>query len=194
MRAKFFIILLIGIAITCASSSVIGQARDFFTDEEVELVRDAQDIDLRILVLTHAIDRRFGVLKIGAATVDKTQKESEKWGPLPKGSRLELLGDIRRILQKAIDDIDDTAAHRGTKMEREPENPVKSKKNDKGEPPFNRAIRLLAAAAQKYKPALNLELSNTKDQRELGTIQATIEFCDQIIEAAANPVPATKPT
>ncbi len=36
-----------------------AQRRDYLTDEEIELVRDAQEIDKRIGVLTKAIDRRF---------------------------------------------------------------------------------------------------------------------------------------
>ncbi len=190
MRSRFFFLGLIVIAAVCsASSSVRAQTRDYFTDEEVELVRDAQDIDVRIMVLTHAIDRRLGVLKIGIGTSDKPQKESEKWGPLPQGSRLELFGDIRRILQKAIDDIDDTSVHRGTKMERESEDTAKSKKDkQKAELPFAHAIHLLAAAAQKYRPLFANEASNSKDPREIGSLQASIEFCDQIIEAASKPI------
>lgn len=189
MRTRFSVLALIGIALVYTVSNVHAQARDYFTDEEVELVRDAQDIDLRIMVLTHAIDRRLGVLKIGGVATDKPQKESEKWGPLPQGSRLDLLGNIRRILQKAIDDIDDTSAHRGTKMERETENPSKTKKDkDKADLPFVRAIRLLAAAAQRYKPLFANEISNSKDPKEIGALQASIEFCDQIIEASTKPI------
>lgn len=187
MRPKFYIFAIVGIAVIGSAANVRAQSRDYFTSEEIELVREAQDIDLRIMVLTHAIDRRFGVLKIDVGSGDKTQKESEKWGPLPSGSRLALLSDIRRILQKAIDDIDDTAVHRGTKMEREIENPAKAKK-DKGELPFARAIRLLVSAARRYRPVLSTEADNSKDQLEIGVIGASIEFCDQIIAAASKPL------
>src|SRR5690349_14570565 len=70
--------------------------RDYLTEEEIELVRDAQEIDLRIMVLTKAIDRRFAVLN------NRTPKEKEEWGALPKGTRVELLIDIEKLLQKAI--------------------------------------------------------------------------------------------
>ena len=66
----------------------------------------AQEIDQRIDVLTHAIDRRFAVLKIEVGGPRIPQKESEKWGAAPQGTRLDLLLDIKHILQKAIDDID----------------------------------------------------------------------------------------
>ena len=45
-------------------SSISAQRRDFLTDEEIEIVRDAQDIDARIDVLVKMMDRRFGVLGI----------------------------------------------------------------------------------------------------------------------------------
>src|SRR4051794_33944299 len=85
--------------------------RDYFTDEEVELVRDAQQIDQRISVLVHAIDRRFTALKVEVAADAPNPKDKNKddWGPLPTGTRIQLLSDIRQILQKAIDDIDNLA-------------------------------------------------------------------------------------
>src|SRR4051812_17568689 len=96
----FFILL---ICITSASA----QRRDYATNSEDEIIREAQQIDQRIDVLTHMADRRFGVLKIDVGAPSK--KENEAWGPLPDGTRLQLLDDIRRIVQKAVDDIDNLA-------------------------------------------------------------------------------------
>jgi hypothetical protein len=173
------------LAVSCAVLMATGaraQSRDYFTADEVELIRETQDIDMRIMVLAHAVDRRFGVLKVDVGIASKPQKESEQWGPLPEGNRLELLTDIRRILQKAIDDIEDTAAHAGTKMEREIEN---TSKKDKGDPPLKRALRFLAAAAERYKTALNAELAVTRDQKEKGAILDSLESCTLITAAAA---------
>ncbi len=186
MRSKLFVCAFIGFVFLVAASGISGQSRDYFTPEEVELVRDAQDIDLRIMVLTHAVERRFTALKVDTGVAAEI-KEPEKWGPAPTGTRLELLIDVKRILQKAVDDIDDTAAHAGTAMEREIENPVKPKKKDKnsGEKPFHRAFRLLAEAAAKYRPVLRAQLDISKDPKEQGAIQASIELCDEIIAAAS---------
>ncbi|MDQ3179728.1 MAG: hypothetical protein M3Q33_04330, partial [Acidobacteriota bacterium] len=99
-----------------ASANAQGR-RDYLTDEEIELVREAQEINLRIEVLTKAIDRRFLVINNAASQTKQVQKDAEKWGELPKGSRPLLLWNIERILQKAIDDIDDVAAHKKTESE-----------------------------------------------------------------------------
>jgi hypothetical protein len=183
----FVVSILAGLILT---GGTFAQSRDYFTADEVELIRDAQDIDLRIMVLTHSVDRRLVVLKIESNGVPA--KEPEKWGPLPTGSRLELFTDIKRIIQKAIDDIDDTAAHAGTKMEREIENTDRSKKDkskdkSKEEKPFHRAVRLLAEAASKYKPLFAAQLDSSSDPKEKGVILASIDLCDQIMAAAAKP-------
>src|SRR5215203_5423109 len=74
--------------------------RDYFTPEEVELIRDAQEIDRRIEVLIHAIDRRFEVLKSDVSAPVVSKKDLTKWGELPQGTRAEMLFDIKRILRK----------------------------------------------------------------------------------------------
>ena len=63
MRFTLFSILMLAVLVAAGSSAAQAQRRDCFTDAEIELIRDAQDIDLRIRVLTHAIDRRFSVIK-----------------------------------------------------------------------------------------------------------------------------------
>src|SRR5688572_3599209 len=88
-----------------------AQRRDYMTELEVELVRDAQDIDKRIDVLTKMIDRRFTALGISVGGWKQSDKDMEKWGDVRAGTRMELLSDIRYLLQKAIDDIDDVAEH-----------------------------------------------------------------------------------
>src|SRR5437868_7092122 len=95
---------LLFIAFGFAVDKAVAQRRDYLTLDEVELVRDAQEIDLRVGVLTTAIDRRFEAMKISIPTVPG-KKLDEKWGPAPTGSRLELLADIKGLLQKAVDDI-----------------------------------------------------------------------------------------
>ncbi|MFM9903935.1 MAG: hypothetical protein ACKVQJ_05110 [Pyrinomonadaceae bacterium] len=161
-----------------------AQSRDFLTDEEVELIRDAQQIDLRIDVLTHAIDRRFEVLKVDVKAPPLPKKGAELWGKLPEGTRLQLLNDIRRILQKAIDDIDNLA-ERPESMVVDPD-AEKDKKKQKGYAElFPKAVRSLASAVARYQPALKMEIDKTTDNMEKGVILASLEMCDEIAAAAA---------
>jgi hypothetical protein len=160
------------VLIITSSLAAHAQRRDYLTDDEVEMVRDAQEIDQRIQVLTMAIDRRLMVLKIGGT--DNTKKYSEKWGQPPTGSRLELLTDVKALLQKAVDDIDDASSHESENAENKSTGIL-----------FPKAVRILAAAAERYRPALKSALDTAKDEREKGPILASIDFCDQVVEASA---------
>ncbi len=156
--------------------SANAQRRDYLTGEEIELVRDAQEIDLRVGVLTKAIDRRFLVLNNDNSQAKKIEKDAEKWGELPTGARGALLWDIERILQKSIDDIDDVAVH--SKMD---------------ETLFPKAIFALTASCQNYIPQLKKIYDSATDEKEKGSILGSIDNCSQIIEASAKvPPPATK--
>lgn len=153
-----------------------AQRRDFLTDAEIELVREHQEIDMRIDVLVKMIDRRLTALKIESGGWKIPAKESPKWGPEPTGTRLELLFDIKRLLQKAIDDIDDIASHDKNAL---PENQMSGKL-------FPKAVRELARSAARFKPIFAAEISKTRDEKEKGVMLDSIEFCDQIIEAVGN--------
>ena len=161
--------------------------RDYMTDAEIELVRDAQDIDMRIDVLTKMIDRRFAVLKLDVGGAKIPNKETDKWGPAPEGTQMEILDDIRKLLDKAIDDIDDTAMH-PNKIIEDPNSPDnKKKKNDeqkkKDEARFPNSVKNLAASAKRYQPALKSLLDKTTDEREKGLILNALDSCDEIIGA-----------
>jgi hypothetical protein len=166
-------------------SPPVAAQRDYFTDAEIELIRDAQQIDQRIDVLIHAIDRRFGVLNINVGA--PSRRPPGDWSELPSGTRLELLYDIKHILRKAVDDIDNLA-ERPDSMVIDP-----NLKKPKGYSElFPKAVRSLAAAAERYKPALKVELGKSNDAREKGVILDTLEMCDEIIAAVAKLPVATK--
>src|SRR5262245_64772853 len=93
---------------------VKAQKRDHLTEKEVDLVREIQEIDQRIVVFIKAADRRLLVLTTAGATQKK--KEEEVWGPLPTGTKLELLTDYKRILEEAEEKLDD-AYERSAKNE-----------------------------------------------------------------------------
>ncbi len=178
---KKLIILAIAV-LFLGSVPTIAQNRDFLTDEEIEIVRDAQEIDRRIDVLIRAADRRFALLNIDVAFEKAGKKESDAWGPAPKGERIELLFDIKRLLQKAIDDIDNISERPDSAVLPDPDD-KKSKKPKTLAELFPIAVRSLSKAATRFKPGLQKELDATQDQKERGVILASIEFCDQILEA-----------
>lgn len=174
----------------CGQINVQAQVRDYFTEAEIELVRDANEIDKRIDVLTKAIDRRFLVIEKDTSQDKQVKKDEGKWGELPSGTRAELLSDIARILQKAIDDIDDLVA-RKEMNEKLKKGEVKDdldkitqsilRKNDER---FPMAVHNLADAARRYLPKLESLGNGEIDQRERGAIDRSVESCEAIIEAS----------
>jgi cobalamin biosynthesis protein CobT len=142
-------------------TSAKAQRRDYLTEAEIELVRDNQQIDLRIAVLTKAIDRRLAVIK------NQPVKEKEVWGEPPKGTRTELLIDIEKLLQKAIDDIDEVA------------------ERSKDSQFFPKAVNKLAASCTEYLPQFKSFLDATKDGKESGSLLGSIESCNSVIAASA---------
>src|SRR5438477_8344951 len=168
------------ISMAAASAAAQSSHRDYMTDDEIELVRDAQDIDLRVDVLIKMVDRRFAVLKVNVSGTAIPSKETDKWGAAPTGSQMEILDDIRKLLEKAIDDIDNVASHpvnydvAGARSD-------KQKKKDSLR--FPDSIRNLAAAAKRYQPALKTLLDKSKDEREKGLILNALESCDEILAA-----------
>lgn len=182
---KLSLLALALFTIHCSLFTALGQQRDFLTESEIEIVRDNQELDSRMEVLVHAIDRRMSVLKIDPNTILK--KERSEWGSLPSGTRLQLLSDIRQLLQKAIDDIDNLASRPDSMVVEEPE---KGKKPKTYSDIFPKAVRTLAAAASRYQPIFKTELDKTTDNQEKGLLMDSIDKCDEIIAASAKLPPA----
>lgn len=185
------IIFSIFVTLACILGSLTAasaQRRDFLTEQEVEIIRDAQDIDVRIEVLTRMIDRRFHVLGINVNGWKDAAKVSDTWGELPKGTRADLFNDIKKILQKAVDDIDNLAANPSSAPIRD-----KGDRRAKKDPErFPNAVRDLAAAAGRYLAPLKTEMDRSTNDIEKGSIIDSIELCDQIIEAVGKLPPEVK--
>lgn len=175
--SRSFFIAFVSLAVLVSVAS--GQRRDFVNDEEAELIREAQEIDLRMEVLTKFIDRRLAAAGIAGHAWSLPKKNGEKWGPEPSGTRTQLLADVRNLLQKTIDDIDDVASRESTSTEG----------NEVGGKLFPKAVRALASAATRYKPIFQGELGKSPTNSERGLLLQALEFCDQIIEASSK-VPA----
>lgn len=127
-----------------------AQKRDHLTEQEVDQVREMQEIDQRIAVFVKAADRRLLVLTTPNAV--QKPKEEEVWGPLPKGTKVELLNDYKRILEEAEEKMED-AFERSSKNEKLPKALAKFKEG------VTRHIAQLRALAP--------QLSNPKEQRAL---------------------------
>lgn len=165
-----------------------AQSRDYMTAEEVEIVRDAQEIDLRVEVIVRMMDRRFKVMNIDVQSPWALKKEKESWGPLPTGERSELLTDIRKLLDKAISDIDNLNERPEAAILPDPEekNPKTFKQM------FPAAVRTLAAAAARYKPAVEKEIETSTD-KEVQRIAARILEDLEDINTGAAKIPPPEP-
>ena len=149
------------------SSTMAVQSRDHLTPQEVELVKDTQVLDQRIDVFVKAADRRLLVLTgLDAPTPKQLKKDSEKWGELPNGSRAELLGDIAKILDEAITNIDDVSA-------RDEKNPL-----------IPKALRRLAAEATRIFDQLRPMREQAKGDAEIARFEELAENAESILEAA----------
>src|SRR3954465_11372950 len=152
---KFALAVIFALIVSATASA---QYRDYLTDQEIEVVRDAQQIDERIDVLVHMIDRRLAVL--GAAPAPAKKEKLDVWGPPPTGTRIQLLNDIKQILQKAVDDIDNLSARPDSMIVEETE----EGKKPKGFPDlFPKAVRILAAGAARFEPIFKVELDKSTD-------------------------------
>ena len=155
------------------ASSCAG--RDHVTEQEADLVREAQQLDKRTAVFIKAIDRRLLALTdANAAASKEVQKDTEKWGELPTGTRAELLEDIAKILDEAITNIDDLSAR------------------DSNNPLIPKSLRLLSEASQRFMTRLTEMRAHTEKQDERAHIEDAIENAQAVIEAA-NKLPPPPP-
>jgi len=144
--------------------------RDYLTPQEVDLIKDAQVLDKRIDVFIKAAERRLLVIN-GAAPVTnakqskKDKEETERWGELPTGSRAELVSDIARIVDAAIDNIDDVSMH------------------DERNPLIGKSLRKLAAAVNSIMDQLKPLSAQSKSEAEIASFEQLNEGAQSIQEA-----------
>ena len=157
-----------------------AQSRDYLTPAEIDLVKEAQALDKRIDVFIKAAQRRMTIVtgtpaSTPASNSKQAKKEAELWGDAPVGSRAELLGDIAKILDAAIDNIDDVSFH------------------DEKSPLLPKALRKLSAAATQFITQLEPLRSQAKSEAEFGNVTDAIEKSESIIEAARKLPAVTEP-
>lgn len=143
------------------------QQRDHLTQQEVDLVKEAQALDKRIDVFIKATERRMMVINNSAgANAKQLKKDSERWGELPTGSRAELVADIAKILDEAITNIDDVSA-------RDDRNPL-----------IGKSLRKLAQSVNSIMAQLKPLASEAKSDAEIASFELLNEDAKSIIEAA----------
>ena len=141
--------------------------RDHLTPQEVDLVKEAQILDKRMDVFIKAAERRLMVINNSAAANAKLlKKDSERWGELPTGSRAQLVGDIARIFDEAITNIDDVSA-------RDERNPLVPK-----------SLRKLATAVNTIMGQLKPLSTEAKSDAEVASFEMLNEDAQSILEAA----------
>ena len=159
-------IVLSVVLFAAATAIVPAQTRDHLTDAETDLVRYYQELDKRIDIFINAADRRFAVINGTAQpSTKKAVKDEPDWGDAPKGTRVELLGDIAGILDEAITNIDDVS------------------RRDEKSPLLSRSLRKLTAASSRYLTQLEVLKTQTKNDDELAAIERVADNANQIIEA-----------
>jgi hypothetical protein len=169
MTARLSILLLTFVMILALCSMALGfQAREHLSSQEIELIKDAQILDKRIDVFIKAADRRLLALNgnTDATSAKQLKKDSESWGELPSGTRAELIGDIARIFDEAITNIDDVSAR------------------DENNPLIPKALRKLAVAASRIVEQLKPVEAQAKGDAELNSFDQLAENAESILQAA----------
>jgi hypothetical protein len=156
-------LLFVLIATSVDGYSQNTEQRDHLTEKEDELLREFQVIDKRIEIFIKAADRRLLVLADPNATQKK--KEEETWGPLPKGTKLELLLDYKRILLEAEEKMDD-GLYRGRS------------------PALEKALNKFREAAVRQIPQLRALSAKLTDKREQRALEEAIEEAETVSQAS----------
>jgi hypothetical protein len=166
---SFCALVLLPLLPAAHANVAVVQRREHLTPQEVEMVRDTQELDRRSGLFIKIAERRLVALTnsaAAAATPTLSAKEIEKWGELPKGTRAQLLGDLARIFDEAIVNVDDVAA-------RSPDSALLPK-----------VVRNLAGASTRFLAQLTPLRTNTTDDGEREALEQTIDNLQQIIDAA----------
>ena len=142
-----------------------AQRREHLTPEEIEHIRDNQELDKRTAVFVRAAERRALMLTDPAAATRNAGQEKESWGEV-KGTRAQLLYDLSRILEEAVVNIDDV-------HQRDPASGL-----------LRKSLFKLAETAGRLIPQLTPLREQAQDEAERDQLERAIEAAQEIIEAA----------
>lgn len=163
-RAASLLLMLCASLSLCAAAAS-AQKREHLTPEEIELVRDNQELDARTGVFIKAAERRLLAVTNPAEAEKNAAKEKEKWGAV-EGTRVQLFYDISRILEEAVVNVDDVAEHN-------PESPL-----------LRKSLYLLSEATAKMLPELTRLREAAQSEAEADQLDRALETAREITDAA----------
>jgi hypothetical protein len=155
-------------SLSAPSFAQVKVRRDNLTDAEVEVVRDTQEIDKRTGVFVKAIERRLAVLSgstVDPAKTGKLPKNAPDWGEMPTGTPEQLYWDIQRILDEAINNIEDLAT-------REPDNKLMMK-----------SAKTLGEECQRLMPLLKGFEEKATDEKAKASLRSAMEDAQSVIDS-----------
>ncbi len=164
-RAAAPLLFALCLCLTSAAPASAQRTREHLTPEEIEQVRDNQVLDARTGVFIKAAERRLLAVTNPAEAAKNAPKEKEKWGEL-KGTRAQLFYDISKILDEAVVNVDDVAAH-------DPDSPL-----------LRKSLYVLAEAAARLLPELSKLREAATEEKEADQLDRAIETAREITDAA----------
>ena len=149
----------------CFAATAAAQKREHLTPEEIELVRDNQELDARTNVFIKAAERRLLAATNPAESAKNAPGEKEKWGEV-QGTRAQLFYDISKILDEAVVNVDDVAEHN-------PESPL-----------LRKSLYLLSEATTRMLPQLTRLREGVQSESESDQLDRALETAREITDAA----------
>lgn len=167
----FFLLAFVALSLAPVVCSYAAQRREHLTEQETEMVRDTQELDRRIALFVKIAERRVAAVTGAAATAQTISakdaaKDLEKWGELPKGTRAQLFGDLARVLDEAINNVDDVAV-------RTPDSSL-----------IPKAVKHLSEAAARFLPQLTPLRVTASEEGEREALEQAIDNLQQVIDAS----------
>jgi hypothetical protein len=159
-------LLALFITLNCFAPSTCARQREHLTDEEIELVRDNQEIDKRTAVFIKAAERRLLAITDPDTAAKEQAKDKEQWGEI-KGTHAQLFYDISKILDEAVTNVDDSALHN-------PNSPL-----------LRKSLYMLSQAAARILPQLDKLRTSAQSEAEADNLDRAIETAKEITEAAS---------
>jgi hypothetical protein len=146
-------------------SGARAQGRDHLTPQEVELIRDNQELDKRTQVFVKAAERRMLAATSPEEFARQSAKDKEKWGEVA-GTRAQLFYDVSKILEEASTNIDDSATHN-------PESPL-----------LRQSLFILSEAVGRILPQLAKLREASREEAEADQLDRAIGTARDIADAA----------
>lgn len=128
---------------------------DYLTEREIEVVRQAQQINWRVKVFMKIAERRLMLAEDPQAT--QADRDKRNWGPLPSGSRAEMLKQYQQAIEETIINFEDT-------YDRNPK--------DKNLP---KALTIFRQHTENHLPRLQALRSRITDQATGQVLEQTLE-------------------